>query len=993
MRYAGSARPVPVRYSPRVTLDRYTDFVEIGRGGAGVVYKARGPEGSVAVKLLHRSSGPALARFERERRLHETLGVKEGFVPFIEAGDSPRGPYLVMPLVEGGTLRARLEDGSLPVADTVALARALAKALARAHRVQIVHRDLKPENILFTGAGREPLIADLGLAKHFAPPPDPAHKTVAITLENEFKGTAGYMPREQMRSAKDVTAQADVFALGAILYECLAGRPAFPGETAIECMSRVEAGSFEPLAALRPETPDWLVRVVERCLAPDAAQRFEDARGVVAAIDEGEGRAEQRRAFLVVLGVAAVALALAIALFAVMRRSARVDLEPPASAPTLAALEATPPGPPRRPATADEPPPEPTPEPAEEMPETLAKPLVVPPAAPAVPAAPAAEPPPDVAAATSELAPDAAPPVALREAWVAGTGWFRHRGNVLRVGFSPDGTKLLSAGVDGVRVSDAETGRELLWHGCGAECAAFSSDGTKAYVASLSIVAVDLAASGAARELRSERGPFQGLAVSSDGKRLVAIHGPDLELFDLDQLQPVHTSHGSASVSAVAFAGTDDRVLALVAGAPAFVNLTELRFSTFKRSNGKTLALAVSTDGATRVFGESDGRVIRSASSSSRLVAGLAAVTSHVAPGPVPCVALAPDGRVALGCSDRSLRVLDANNALVFSDTGLDTIPSAIAFSPDDGRRLAVGFEPNGAVRCFDAASGKEIMGHAVGPVTALAISEDGTRALVAGSEAGATLDARTGSVRATRRVRGKALALAVSPDGKEHLIVTDEAMVHVDATKKLAHSLLAKSLTGGPAAAFPAPHRPLAARLEDGTLRVLDVARNSVILKIGPGPRDPGARVALSKDGELVAMADPNGTLAVFEVAGRRLRATGGGAPPGAVRSLAFTADGRALLIGSDRALVLYDLVAKRVAWSAPDPGPLAAPIPGVAAAVSVGSDDRVRLHALADGHEIAALPLVGGDHGVSVAAAPDGTFVLVGTTGGRVLRFDLVK
>src|SRR5262249_13501635 len=129
---------------------------ELGRGGMGVVLRARSPDGKdVALKVLHAAdSKSALARFERERRLLATLGEEGGFVPLLDAGDSPRGPFIVMPLLPGGTLRDRLERGPLAVEDAVALFVALASALGRAHALGIVHRDLKPENVLFTAEGR-----------------------------------------------------------------------------------------------------------------------------------------------------------------------------------------------------------------------------------------------------------------------------------------------------------------------------------------------------------------------------------------------------------------------------------------------------------------------------------------------------------------------------------------------------------------------------------------------------------------------------------------------------------------------------------------------------------------------------------------------------------------------------------------------------------------------------------------------------------------------
>src|SRR5579871_1285510 len=129
---------------------------ELGRGGMGVVYRARGPRGEdVAVKVLRRDSGDrdAFARFEREQRLVAALGKDEGFVQLLDAGVSEHGPYLVMPFVPGSTLRQRLKQGALGVEEAVKLGHALAQALGQAHARGIVHRDLKPENVLFAADG------------------------------------------------------------------------------------------------------------------------------------------------------------------------------------------------------------------------------------------------------------------------------------------------------------------------------------------------------------------------------------------------------------------------------------------------------------------------------------------------------------------------------------------------------------------------------------------------------------------------------------------------------------------------------------------------------------------------------------------------------------------------------------------------------------------------------------------------------------------------
>ncbi|MEZ0231070.1 MAG: serine/threonine-protein kinase, partial [Planctomycetota bacterium] len=232
----------------------------IGSGATGTVFRARDPHGVlVAVKVLNRLSGGAVARFERERRLQDSLTAQDGFVPLLDSGGGAQGPWLAMPFIPGGTLRTRLAQGRASVEEATRIATQLARALGRANALGIVHRDMKPENVLFTAEG-EPLIADLGLAKHFE---GEAARTASLSQTGELRGTAGYAPIEQMNDAKAAGPPADVFAVGAMLYELVAGAPAFMAPSIVELLAKVEDGDFVPLATARPGTPAWLATVVE----------------------------------------------------------------------------------------------------------------------------------------------------------------------------------------------------------------------------------------------------------------------------------------------------------------------------------------------------------------------------------------------------------------------------------------------------------------------------------------------------------------------------------------------------------------------------------------------------------------------------------------------------------------------------------------------------------------------------------------------------------
>jgi formylglycine-generating enzyme required for sulfatase activity len=329
-----------------VRLGAYELGPEIGRGGCGVVYRGRSPDGrDVAVKMMLDPSGNAVKRFDRERRLLASLAEADGFVPLLDAGASPQGPYIVMPFVGGGSLRDRLRHGPMPVEAAIDLTKQLGRALGVAHERGIVHRDLKPENILFTAEGT-PLVTDLGLAKHFRSGDPGVTASVALSKTGDMRGTVGYMAPEQLDRAKDAGPPADVFALGAILYECLAGRPAFDGDNVHTVLAKVSTGSYESLRSVRSDIPRWLGRVVVRTLRTDPAARFPDGRALLEALEIGP----RARSPLVLVAVSAVVLSTAV-VGAVMASSPAAHAPALAPAPVVTAPAPVAPAPPRPKAT------------------------------------------------------------------------------------------------------------------------------------------------------------------------------------------------------------------------------------------------------------------------------------------------------------------------------------------------------------------------------------------------------------------------------------------------------------------------------------------------------------------------------------------------------------------------------------------------------------------------------------------------------------------
>ena len=264
----------PMKFGPHEVIS------ELGRGGMGIVYRARSPEGrDLAIKLLVDLEPELRDRFARERSLLETLGVEEGFVPLVDAGESPRGPWLAMPFIPGGTLKARITRG-MSCAETASLGLALATALGKAHAKGIIHRDMKPDNVLLDTDGR-PLITDLGLAKHVG------RQGVSLTLTGTTLGSPGYMSPEQIASVKTAGPPADVFALGVILYECLAREHPFPFFDSPDSARRLALREPpRPLRSVRPEVPGRLEAVIARALAFDPAERFPDGVAMARALQE-----------------------------------------------------------------------------------------------------------------------------------------------------------------------------------------------------------------------------------------------------------------------------------------------------------------------------------------------------------------------------------------------------------------------------------------------------------------------------------------------------------------------------------------------------------------------------------------------------------------------------------------------------------------------------------------------------------------------------------
>jgi serine/threonine protein kinase len=294
-----------------VFAGRYRILGHLGSGGMGHVYRAEhvGLRKPVALKVLGKRSAEYVARFEREARAIARLD-HVGCVRIFDHGTDDRGvPYIAMELIDGPTLALALSEDTFAIPRALNVTRALLVALAHAHAHGVVHRDLKPENIMFAGRridsgghawrgrsmesgehwrGRSmesgehawlgrPVIIDFGLAS--------LADAAGITGNGFAMGSPSYIAPERLRGEPH-DARADVYAVGVILYEMLAGLRPFLGSNPQEIMTNALSRPPRPLRAVVPEVSPALDAVIRRALAKDPDKRYADAEDMLSALDE-----------------------------------------------------------------------------------------------------------------------------------------------------------------------------------------------------------------------------------------------------------------------------------------------------------------------------------------------------------------------------------------------------------------------------------------------------------------------------------------------------------------------------------------------------------------------------------------------------------------------------------------------------------------------------------------------------------------------------------
>jgi eukaryotic-like serine/threonine-protein kinase len=261
-------------------VGRYEIAALIGAGGMGEVYRAHDSRlrRDVAVKIIPISfAGDAsrLGRFEQEARAAAALSHPD-ILAVYDIGTHEGGPYIVSELLEGESLRGRLKAGPLPIRKTIDYALQVARGLTAAHNRGIVHRDLKPDNIFITREGVVKIL-DFGLAKLIRPPAAMDDSTQTVRSDpGAIVGTVGYMSPEQVRG-KETDARSDIFSLGAVIYEMIAGRRAFSGDSSADVLSAILKEDPPELAETNPNVSPALDRIVRHCLEKNPAERLQSA--------------------------------------------------------------------------------------------------------------------------------------------------------------------------------------------------------------------------------------------------------------------------------------------------------------------------------------------------------------------------------------------------------------------------------------------------------------------------------------------------------------------------------------------------------------------------------------------------------------------------------------------------------------------------------------------------------------------------------------------